>query len=121
MANKREFKKYVEAVGASACDAMMATYYNVEGVNKESIENSIRMVLGAVGVARSNADVTFDKGVKAFDTMKDYSKAKAEFYKKLFSKINNDFAQSIDEAIKVFNAAIPQSVRDSYKEALSDL
>lgn len=119
MANKREFKKYVEAVGASACDAMMATYYNVEGADKEAILNSIKMVLGAVGSARSNANVTFDKGVKAFDSLEDYCKAKREFYSKMFVKINDDFAKDIDEALKVFNGAIPQAVKDSYKEAVA--
>jgi len=119
MANKREFKKYVEAVGASACDAMMATYYNVEGADKEAIVNSIKMVLGAVGSARANANVTFDKGVKAFESHKDYSKAKGDFYSKMFVKINGDFAKDIDEALKVFNGAIPQSVKDSYKKGVS--
>ena len=87
MANKREFKKYVEAIGASACDAMMATY--------------------------------FDKGVKAFDSLEDYCKAKKEFYSKMFVKINDDFAKEIDEALKVFNGAIPQAVKDSYKKAVT--
>lgn len=119
MANKREFKKYVEAVGASACDAMMATYYNVEGADKEAIEKAIVKVLGAVGEARANSNVYFDKGVKAFENQAEYSKAKGEFFKKLFDKINADFAKNIDEALKIFNAAIPQSVKDEYKKAVA--
>lgn len=119
MANKREFKKYVEAVGASACDAMMATFYNVDGADKDAILKSLKMVLGAVGSARSNANVTFDKGVKAFDSPKEYGKAKKEFYSKMFVKINDDFSKDIDEALKVFNGAIPQAVKDSYKEAVA--
>lgn len=119
MANKREFKKYVEAVGASACDAMMATYYNVEGADKEAIEKAIVKVLGAVGEAKVNSNVAFDKGVKAFENQSDYSKAKGEFFNKLFDKINGDFAKNIDDALKIFNATIPQAVKDEYKKAVS--
>lgn len=120
MANKREFKKYVEAVGASACEAMMVTYYNEEGVNQAEIAKAIEQVLGAVGAARSNADITFDKGVKAFDNLKDYSVAKKNFYKKLFDKINEDFNSQLDAAVKTFNAAIPQNVKEEYKKAVAE-
>ncbi|MDE5713017.1 MAG: hypothetical protein K2I16_05265 [Muribaculaceae bacterium] len=119
MANKREFKKYVEAVGASACEAMMATYYNVEDADKEAIIKSMEQLLGAVGAAQSNANVTFDKGVKAFGDIKEYSKAKKDFYKKLFIKINEDFSKELDAALKVFNAAIPQEVKEQYKKYIA--
>lgn len=118
MANKRVFKKEAEAIGASVCESMMTSYYNVEGVDKEAVEKAIAKVLGAVAAARSNADITFDKGVKAFETLGEYSKAKKEFYKKLFTKISNDFNAEIDQAVKQFNAAIPQSVKDSQKESI---
>ena len=95
MANKREFKKYVEAVGASACEAMMATYC-------------------------CNSNVTFDKGRKAFESANDYNKARNAFSKQLFDKINDDFGKQLDEAIKTFNAAIPQNLRDEYKKVAAE-
>lgn len=115
MANKREFKKYAEALGASVCEAMMVTYYNQPEADKEAIEKAIAKVLGATAAAKSNADVTFDKGHKAFASLGEYSKAKKAFFKQLFVKINDDFNKDIDEAIKMFNAAIPQSVKDAQK------
>lgn len=120
MANKREFKKYAEAVGASACDAMMVNYYNVEGVDKEAIAKAIEKVLGAVGAACSNANITFDKGVKAFPDLKTYSAEKKAFFKKLFEKISFDFTAEIDEALKLFNAAIPQAIKDANKKAVAE-
>lgn len=119
MANKREFKKYVEAIGASACNAMMATYYNVEGADKDEIEKAIAQVLGAVGTARAHANVRFDKSVKAFGSKEEYAKAKEDFFKKVFVKINDDFSKELDASLKTFNAAIPQSVKDQYKNAVA--
>lgn len=119
MANKREFKKYVEAIGSSTCEAMMETYYNVKGVDKEAIEKAIEKVLGAIGAAQSNSNIYFDKGVKAFANPKEYSYEKKIFFKKLFDKISVDFNKEIDEALKIFNAAIPQEVKEQQKSELT--
>lgn len=120
MANKREFKKYVDAIGASACNEMMAAYYNVKGIDKDAVEKAIAKVLGAVGRAKSNSNVFFDKGVKAFDDAKAYSRAKSEFFKKLFQKISADFTAELDDALKTFNAAIPAEVKESNKLAAAE-
>lgn len=115
MANKREFKKYVVAVGASACDEMMLAFYNVEGIDKNAVSNAVEKVLGATAAACSNANVFFDKGAKAFSDRKEYSKAKKEFFVKLFEKINSDFTKELDDAVKIFNAAIPENVKEQNK------
>lgn len=120
MANKREFKKYVEAVGASACEAMMTTYYNVAGVDKDAIGKAMEKVLAAVALARANSNVFFDKGHKAFSAPAEYSAEKRDFFKKLFAKINDDFAKDLDEALKIFNAALPQSVKEENKKIAAE-
>lgn len=120
MANKREFKKYVEAVGASVCEDMMSALYTVEGADKEAISKAIEKAICAVGAARSNANVTFDKGVKAFPSLKEYSVAKKDFYKKLFVKVSDDFTKELDETLKIFNAAIPAVVKEENKKAVAE-
>ena len=117
MANKREFKKNVEAIGASACAPMMEIYQTLEEDKKETVEKAVAQVLGAVAAARSNADITFDKGVKAFENLKEYSKAKKDFYKKLFGKISDDFSKELEEALKLFNSAVPEEVKAENKAA----
>ena len=120
MPNKREFKKYVDAIGASACDEMMAAYYNVKGVDKEAVEKAIAGVLGAVGRAKSNSNVFFDKGVRAFDDAESYSRAKAEFFRKLFQKIAADFTGELDAALKLFNGALPAEVKEQNRKAVAE-
>lgn len=119
MANKRTFKKYISAVGASICDEMMITYYNVDGANKEEIANAIEKVLLAITNAKNNANLYFDRGPKGYDNLKDYSKAKEDFFKALFDKIVNSFTKEIDSAIKQFNAAIPDEVKASNKNCIA--
>ena len=115
--NKRDFKKYVESVGDSACASMVDVFETVENVDKVKVTNAIEKVLGAVAAAKANADVTFDKGVKAFDNVVAYSKAKKDFYRQLFKKIYDDFYKDLDEAVKEFNDAVPAEVKEENKAA----
>lgn len=114
--NKRDFKKYVESLGDSACAAMVDVYETKENADKEKIANAVEKVISAVAAAKTNADITFDKGVKAFDNLKEYSKAKKAFFKQLFKKIYDDFYAELDEAVKEFNSAVPEEVKKENKE-----
>ncbi len=113
--NKQQFKKAVEAVGASMCDEMMTVYYNVEGADRDKISVAVAKVLGATGAAKANANRFFDRGVKGFANVEEYKKAKGEFFKKLFEKIRKDFNEEISAALKLFNEAVPQSVKEANK------
>lgn len=116
MANKRDFKKAIEAVGSSICEEMMTAYYNVKDADKDVIASSIQSILAAVENAKNNANVYFDKGVKAFGSKEEYSKSKKAFFKSLFDKIHAEFAEQLDKAVKEFNKAIPQEVKNINKE-----
>lgn len=116
--NKRDFKKYVENVGNSACMAMADVYDTNEKVDKSKIADAVEKVISAVAAAKANADITFDKGVKAFDNLQEYSKAKKDFYRKLFKKIYEDFYNELNDAVKEFNSAIPEEVKAENKEAV---
>ncbi len=53
MANKRDFKKSIDAIGGAICNEMMVAYYNIEGADKNAIASSIEKVLGAVVKAKN--------------------------------------------------------------------
>ena len=120
MANKREFKKYVDALGAAACDEMMYSYYNVEGADKDAISKAIEKVLLATNKARMNSNIFFDRGVKAFADKKEYVKAKEAFFKALFEKVSTEFSEEVNTALKDFNAPLPATEKQKNKEAVSE-
>lgn len=120
MANKREFKKYVDALGASIIDEMISTYYNVENADRDKIAEAMEATLGAIGKAKNNANVFFDKGEKAFENAEEYSKAKKAFFKALFDKINTEFSEEINAALKIFNAALPAEEKARNKAAAAE-
>ena len=117
MANKREFKKYVDVLAASVMDEMVSAYYNVADVDQDKIAEAVKLVLGAVGKAKNNANVFFDKGQKAFEDAGAYAKAKQTFFRALFDKIETEFNEEINAALKVFNSALPAEEKARNKEA----
>ena len=117
MPNKREFKKYADALGASIIDEMISAYYNVENADRDKIAKAMETVLGAIGKAKNNANITFDKGPKAFGGLKEYSQAKAKFYNSLFDKIETEFGEEVNQALHLFNEALPAEEKARNKEA----
>lgn len=120
MANKREFKKYSEALCASLIDEMVSAYHNVPGADRDKISEAIQQVLGAIGKAKNNANIFFDKGRGAFEDAKAYAKAKRMFFRALFDKIDTEFNEEINEALKTFNAALPAEEKERNKEAVRE-
>lgn len=119
MASKRTFKKAVDMVGADLCENMMIALVNVEGADKNAISQAVGKVLEAVETSRSNSNVHFDRGVKAFGSLKEYSVEKKKFYAALFNKVIKDFDTTIGEALKLFNGALPEEVKKLQKESVN--
>lgn len=120
MANKREFKKYVDALGASVIDEMISAYYNVAGADRDKIAKSMEQVLGAIGKAKNNANVFFDRGVKAFGSVEEYAKAKKAFFRALFDKIETEFSEEVNAALHTFNDALPADEKARNKAAAAE-
>lgn len=115
MANKREFKKFVDELGATVIDEMVDAYRNVKDVNHDKIAEAMEMLLGAIGKAKNNSNVFFDRGERAFQDKKEYAKAKKEFFKALFNKIQTEFSEEVNQALKLFNSALPAEERERNK------
>lgn len=111
MANKRLFKKNVDLLCADMIEQMMIAYVNVDGADRNSISDAIGKVLHAQETARDNCNVAFDRSRKAFGSEKEYRVEKHNFTKALYAKILKDFDSEISEALKLFNAAIPEAVK----------
>lgn len=108
MASKRKFKKSVEALSSAIVDEMMASYYNVQGADREKISSAISKVIGAMGKARVKANHLFGKGVKEFENLAAYNKAKAQHTKEKYNKVVADFNDTIADALKDYNEGMPK-------------
>ena len=115
MSNKRNFKKYVSNLSSSICQDMMATYYNIEGIDVNGVDDAIVKVLQATELAIVNSNLKFDKVCSGYEDARLYSKEKRSFYKSMFRRINKDYVESLKEAVHKFNESIPQEIREANK------
>lgn len=120
MGNKRIFKKSISSIGASICNEMMTGYYNIEGIDKDAVEKAIATILAAMENARISSNIFFDRGPRGFADVKEYSAEKKRFFRALFNKISSDFSASVDEALNIYNKAVPEEVKRQNKELINN-
>ena len=108
MANKREFKKSVEALSSALVDEMMASYYNEKEANREKISEAITHVVAAMGRARQAASQLFGKGVKEFDNLAAYNKAKAKHTKEKYREAIASYNEALGKALAAYNEGMPK-------------
>ena len=115
MASKKDFKKYVDQLGSAVVNEIIAAscYGNAD---QEKLHEALTVMLGAIGKARNNANITFDRGRRAFADPAEYSKAKRAIFKALFDKINTELSEETNEALKLFNSAIPADEKERNKQ-----
>lgn len=109
MANKRQFKKSVDALSAALADEMMASYYNVKEADRDKISQAIAKIATAMTEAKHNAARLFGKGVKEFENLAAYNKAKAEFTKQKYTEAIEQYNKALGEALKAYNEGMPKN------------
>lgn len=115
MANKREFKKYVNTVCDNIISEMTYASYVNEGADVQAIDDAVVEVLRAGGDALLKSNVKYDKSARAFDNEHDYHVARDRFFHEMFRKINKEFVAAIEGALKKFNSALPAEVKAAQK------
>lgn len=109
MANKREFKKSVEALSSALLDEMMASYYNEKEADREKISSAIAKVIQAMQNARVDVNKAFGKGVKDFDSIKEYNAAKIKHNKDKYNQAVENYNNMIGQALQDYNEGMPKN------------
>lgn len=109
MANKREFKKSVDALSSALVNEMMASLYNMKEANSEKINEAISKIASARVKARKETNKLFDKGAKEFANLKEYNKAKSLFTREKYDQAIARYNDALAEALKAYNEGMPQN------------
>lgn len=109
MANKREFKKYLCQVSENLMGEMTFAASVTEGADIALVDDAAIDVLKACSNALMHCNVKFDKTAGAFENEREYRKQRNIFYNEMYAKINREFVDAIDAAVKKFNSAMPHS------------
>lgn len=120
MANKRIFKKSVNKLTSALIQDMMTASVVFDGSDKEAVDKAIINLIKGSETAVVKANVKFDKGVKAFESKAEYSKAKAGFFHDVFKKLKKEYSECVDSAMATFNGAFPSDLKESLKKETAD-
>lgn len=108
MANKRNFKKALESLTAAIADEMMISYYNEKEADRDKISKAIAKVITGMEKAKSTAAQMFGKGVKEFQNLAEYNKAKTEFTRENYKKAIAEYNDALSDALKEYNEGMPK-------------
>lgn len=109
MANKRQFKKSLEALSSALVNEMMANMYNEKEADSKKINEAITKVVGAMLKAKQDTSVLFGKGMKEFAHLKDYNNAKSLHNKEKYRQAIANYNEALGEALKLYNEGMPKN------------
>lgn len=109
--NKREYKKAVSSLGAGMCVEIFNIGTTTKDADTAVMRSCMDKVWNAMLTARHEANDTFGKKERDFETRGEYLRARKAFNKQLFKDLNERFAQTLKEALSEFNAALPKTAK----------
>ena len=117
MANKRDLKKQIKIICEDiATECMFAADY-VKDVDAETMYGIVGKIANLHQTALSHASFAFDKVPADFESMREYHKARASYFKKAYSSLRDKFNSHVQDIVKKMNAALPAQVKEANKKA----
>lgn len=116
MANKREFKKYVDTICNNLISEMTTACYLYDGIDVKQVDDAIVGLLRAGADALIKSNIKFDKIRGAFDNNHEYLAARNRFFREMYARINTEFTGAVTDAVHKFNVACPEEIRNQAKQ-----
>lgn len=112
MANVREFKKRISLICEElATDALIAQTLFPDKIDESRINAIINEIAALQDDTIVLTNFSFDKGRKQFENEKAYRRARHEYFKTAYKKLEKDFVERANEIIKQLNEAVPTEAR----------
>lgn len=109
MANKRILKKQVHYICGDIALECAIALQTIPGINEEIINQTIVDLAELQTKTLEKISFSFDKAAHDYDNKSEYTKEKALYNKKAFSKLKIEFNQAILDIVNKMNSALPKS------------
>lgn len=120
MATKRELKKFIRnTCGAIAAEILFARAA-FPAIERKAVHEVLFDAASLQGSALRKVSVSFDKCPSDFDTKAEYNKARNEYFRKAYKRLLEEFNAGVVELVKKMNAALPDNVRMTLKDAAAE-
>lgn len=109
MATKRQLKKAIRRTCGYLAGECIISQQLIPGVNKEKLDDAIVEAADLQTETIIAVTFSFDKTRKSFANAGDYRKARAEYFKKAYKKLAENFNEGVDKIVSTMNSALPAS------------
>ena len=117
MATKRQLKKSVRnTCGALAAEIILARAA-FPTIDRKKVHDIIVEIAALQSATLSKASIAFDKAPRDYAHKAEYNKARRTYFNTAYTALLDSFDDSVAEIIKKMNAALPDDVRQTIKEA----
>ena len=117
MSSIRKTKKQVRyACGDVAAELLIAAHA-IKDFNKEDAYKIIEDIASLQIDTLSKCKFAYDKVQADFEDKAAYRKARHQYYKAAFKKLNDEYAKHLQEIVDKMNATMPKSVKEAAKKA----
>lgn len=117
---KRQLKKSINGLcGALACDCVIAADC-MSNANEDKVNSLIVDLAKAQTKALKRVSVSFDKAPKEFANLKEYHKARRDYYAKAYAQLRKDLSADINAVVAEVNAMLTPAEKEANKAAAKE-
>ncbi len=120
MSTKRQLKKFVRnTCGALAAEIILARAA-FPSIDRKQVHDIVAEIASLQCTALAKISISFDKAPRDFESVVDYRRARKQYFATAYAKLLEDFDGSVNAIVKKMNAALPEDVRQTIKEAAAE-
>lgn len=119
MTSKRDLKKFIRySCGAAAAEIVLARAA-FPTIERNAVSDIIRDLAELQDASILLVNVSYDKTPGTFANIHEYRTARSRYYRAACHKLLTDFDAKLGDIVKKMNAALPDDVRATLKQAAS--
>ena len=104
--------------GDLAGECIMAIHF-VEGIDVEQMQNIVLDIASLQTASLKRVTFSFDKTSSECESRKEYSLARAKYFKQAYGALKSEFNSKVQEIVKAMNKQLPQAQKDANKKAVN--
>lgn len=107
MASKRFIKKQIRLVCGDIAGECITASWIIKKADSEKLRQCIIETAQLQSSALKHINISFDKTPKSFTSIRDYRKARRQYFKAAVKSFEKGFYNKVDEIVKEMNKAVP--------------
>lgn len=100
-------------------ESMMLIAYNNEGVDLDKVDEAVARLLAGANSVIDRSNTFFGRKFRDFESREARDAERKAFFADLFRGLKADFTSEMNEALKIFNSALPESLREQNKNLVN--